>query len=249
MPVSRRLSQEQKAGDSKGLRPDNTSTFLMDLVATATTTTRESLDAYEVCPFCCKVKAVMDFYEIPYKVIEVNPLTKSELKWSTYKKTIQQQDKEQVRLLPDEVGRESTGVTRVSCNVRSWLEISSLWIPAVTKGCGGVRGESWDTFKYITEKTNWSWGTRELARISGAVIMWQEYMDAIGPTRNFLGGDVPNLADLAMYGVLSAIKKAPTYGDLMENSPRMAAWYLKVDELAGSSARTSTEGSKWRVEQ
>lgn len=41
---------------------------------------------YDVCPFCCKVKAILDFHKIPYEVIEVNPLTKGELKWSTYKK-------------------------------------------------------------------------------------------------------------------------------------------------------------------
>jgi len=41
---------------------------------------------YEVCPFCCKVKAFLDYYKIPYRVVEVNPLTKTELKWSEYKK-------------------------------------------------------------------------------------------------------------------------------------------------------------------
>ena len=35
---------------------------------------------YEVCPWCCKVKAVLDFYDIPYKVVEVHPMYKKELK-------------------------------------------------------------------------------------------------------------------------------------------------------------------------
>ena len=30
--------------------------------------------------------AFLDFHKIPYKVVEVNPLTKTELAWSTYKK-------------------------------------------------------------------------------------------------------------------------------------------------------------------
>lgn len=34
---------------------------------------------YEVCPFCCKVKAVLDYKKIPYEKIEVNPMTHEEL--------------------------------------------------------------------------------------------------------------------------------------------------------------------------
>ena len=33
--------------------------------------------------------------------------------------------------------------------------------------------ESWATFRYVTEQTNWAWGVREAARVSGAVLMWQ----------------------------------------------------------------------------
>jgi len=82
---------------------------------------------YEVCPFCCKVKAFLDYHkarapgaaptlhpprgggrggvrradvtrraeymaltparlQVPYRTVEVSPLTKSELKWSEYRK-------------------------------------------------------------------------------------------------------------------------------------------------------------------
>ncbi|GKC11886.1 prostaglandin E synthase 2-like protein, partial [Tanacetum coccineum] len=41
---------------------------------------------YEACPFCNKVKAYLDYYDIPYKVVEVNPFSKKEIKWSEYKK-------------------------------------------------------------------------------------------------------------------------------------------------------------------
>ncbi len=34
---------------------------------------------YEVCPYCCKVKAVLDYKKIPYEKIEVNPMTHEEL--------------------------------------------------------------------------------------------------------------------------------------------------------------------------
>ena len=45
-----------------------------------------TLYQYEVCPFCCKVKAVLDFYKVPYRVVEVSPLTKRQLKWGALRK-------------------------------------------------------------------------------------------------------------------------------------------------------------------
>ena len=39
-----------------------------------------TLYQFESCPFCRKARAVLDFCNIPYDVVEVNPLTKSETK-------------------------------------------------------------------------------------------------------------------------------------------------------------------------
>ncbi|RLN27121.1 hypothetical protein BBJ28_00019168 [Nothophytophthora sp. Chile5] len=42
---------------------------------------------YEPCPYCCKVKAVLDYLNIPYEVVEVNPLTKKETQaFTSYRK-------------------------------------------------------------------------------------------------------------------------------------------------------------------
>jgi microsomal prostaglandin-E synthase 2 len=35
---------------------------------------------YDVCPFCNKVQAFLDFHNVAYTAVEVNPLTKSEMK-------------------------------------------------------------------------------------------------------------------------------------------------------------------------
>ena len=45
-----------------------------------------TLYQYEVCPWCNKVKATLDYRQVPYRTIEVHPVFKSELKWSDYKK-------------------------------------------------------------------------------------------------------------------------------------------------------------------
>lgn len=37
---------------------------------------------YQTCPFCCKVRAFLDFYGLPYDVVEVNPVMRQQLKFS-----------------------------------------------------------------------------------------------------------------------------------------------------------------------
>lgn len=55
--------------------------------SSSTTLPTVTLYQYEPCPYCCKVKAVLDYLRIPYNVVEVNPLTKKETKPLTeYKK-------------------------------------------------------------------------------------------------------------------------------------------------------------------
>ena len=53
---------------------------------------------YAICPFCNIAKAVMNYASVDYKTIEVNPLTKAEIKWSKdYKKVpIATMDSEQL---------------------------------------------------------------------------------------------------------------------------------------------------------
>ncbi len=56
--------------------------------STDTMTKMPSLKLYQYksCPYCCKARAYMDYYGISYEVVEVNPLTRSEIKFSKYKK-------------------------------------------------------------------------------------------------------------------------------------------------------------------
>uniref|UniRef100_A0A7S0IJQ6 Prostaglandin E synthase 2 n=1 Tax=Calcidiscus leptoporus TaxID=127549 RepID=A0A7S0IJQ6_9EUKA len=37
---------------------------------------------YDICPFCNKIKAMLDLHKIPYETVDVNPLTKKEIKFS-----------------------------------------------------------------------------------------------------------------------------------------------------------------------
>jgi len=45
-----------------------------------------TLYQYQSCPFCCKVRAYLDYHGFSYDVIEVNSVTQAEIRWSKYRK-------------------------------------------------------------------------------------------------------------------------------------------------------------------
>lgn len=47
-----------------------------------------TLYQYQSCPFCCKVRAYLDFKGLSYDVVEVNSVSRKELNWSKYKKVV-----------------------------------------------------------------------------------------------------------------------------------------------------------------
>jgi glutaredoxin len=48
---------------------------------------------YNPCPFCNKVKAYLDYSKIPWRVVEVDPLRKTEMKETGHKKVRQSPQK------------------------------------------------------------------------------------------------------------------------------------------------------------
>eukprot|EP00887_Chlorella_sp_A99_P000269 scaffold13.g269.t1 len=265
---------------------------------------------YEVCPFCCKVKAFLDYHKargdrssapaIPYRVVEVNPLTKAELKWSEYKKVpVVVLDGEQVndssaivsRLEAEleasgRAGRAASGVDASSSGGggggwfgrrrggaapppagasrqeeemwRRWVD--DWFVRVITVNIYRNAKEAWQTFDYIAEHGNFGWVQREAARVVGAGMMWvlsgrlkkkygvqgderdnlyraaNEWVDAVGPNRKFLGGDAPDLADLATFGVIRSVVGTPTFNDLMQHS-RIGPWYERMFNAVGEAAR------------
>lgn len=58
---------------------------------------------------------------------------------------------------------------------------------------------------------------------------------AVG-NNNFAGGKEPNLADLAVFGVIRAIQNTDTFYDMLENS-RVKPWWFRMIDAVGESSR------------
>jgi glutaredoxin len=134
-----------------------------------------TLYQYKICPFCNKIKAMLDYYGLKYTTIEVNPLSKNEIKTNLpeldYKKVpicvinnevicdspvilnkIQEILNERGVLL-----EEHKDTTTTNDGERNWLEwvdnsLAVLLFPNITRNFP----ESWQAFSYISDVNTFS---------------------------------------------------------------------------------------------
>ena len=155
---------------------------------------RVTLYQYDVCPFCNKVKAFLDYHGTPYDVVEVNPMTKGELGWveDGWKKV-------PIVTVGDEKLNDSSAIiaeltkrfdaSGSSANAGAWfgakktkayLEREATWtkwvderfVHVLTPNIYRTWAEAVKSFDYITKRGNFGYFERESARWVGAASMY-----------------------------------------------------------------------------
>nr|XP_016510195.1 PREDICTED: prostaglandin E synthase 2-like [Nicotiana tabacum] len=220
---------------------------------------------YEACPFCNKVKAFLDYYDIPYKIIEVNPISRKEIKWSDYQKVpIVIVDGETMLDSSDIIDKlfekvrsaDSTSDADEESKWRKWVD--NHLVHVLAPNIYRTTSEALESFEYITSHGNFGFTERFTVKYGGAASMYfvskrlkkrynitderaalyeaaETWVDAL-KGRDFLGGSKPNLADLAVYGVLRPIRYLKSGRDMVENT-RIGDWYSRMESAVGVSAR------------
>uniref|UniRef100_A0A671XDR4 Prostaglandin E synthase 2 n=1 Tax=Sparus aurata TaxID=8175 RepID=A0A671XDR4_SPAAU len=266
-----------------------------------------TLYQYKTCPFCSKVRAFLDYHGLPYEIVEVNPVMRQEIKWSTYRKVpilmvdsdVQLNDSSVIisslktylicndksvtdilRCYPELKSVNSSGkeVTEYSNKYwlmlseaeaavvypekgmqkeeRKWREWADDWlVHLISPNVYRTPSEAMAAFDYIVREGKF--GTYEgfFAKYVGAAAMYliskrlksrhklqddvrqdlykavNEWVAAIGKKRKFMGGDQPNLADLAVYGVLRVMEGLQSFDDMMANS-KVKNWYRRVERAS-----------------
>ena len=153
-----------------------------------------TLYQYDVCPFCNKVKAFLDFHKVPYDVVEVNPMTKGELSWveDGWKKVPivvvgEEKLNDSSAIIAtltkrfDESGSSaSAGGWFGGKKSRAYLEHEEKWVKWVddrfvhvlTPNIYRTWNEAVRSFDYITKRGNFGYFERESARWVGAASMY-----------------------------------------------------------------------------
>ncbi|XVF09458.1 hypothetical protein REPUB_Repub07fG0094400 [Reevesia pubescens] len=137
---------------------------------------------YEACPFCNKVKAFLDYYDIPHKVVEVNPISKKEIKWSDYKKVpILMVDGEQLvdssaiinklgeKILPEKM-TNSVADEDEETKWRRWVD--NHLVHVLSPNIYRNTSEALESFDYITSNGNFSFTEKITVKYAGAAAMY-----------------------------------------------------------------------------
>ncbi|XP_017488917.1 PREDICTED: prostaglandin E synthase 2 [Rhagoletis zephyria] len=140
---------------------------------------------------------------------------------------------------------------------RTWAD--SHLVHLISPNCYRTLAEARETFEWFSKAGEWDiyfpkWERNLMVNV-GAVAMWgiskmlkrrhglsddvrSHIYDALNKWTNelekrkqkFMGGKQPNLADLAVFGVLNSMEGCEAFGDCMKNT-KIGVWYTNVREL------------------
>ncbi|KAM6169490.1 prostaglandin E synthase 2 [Rhynchocyon petersi] len=266
-----------------------------------------TLYQYKTCPFCSKVRAFLDFHALPYQIVEVNPVRRAEIKFSSYRKVpiLLAQEGDSLQQLNDssviisalkshlvsgqpleeiltyyppmkavnDQGKEVTefcnkywlmldekeaqrmyGGKESRAEEMKWRQWADDWlVHLISPNVYRTPTEALASFDYIVHEGNFGAVEGAIAKYVGAAAMYliskrlksrhhlqddvredlyeaaNKWVAAVGKDRPFMGGQKPNLADLAVYGVLRVMEGLEAFDDLMRHT-HIQPWYLRVEK-------------------
>tara|TARA_Y100000588_G_scaffold50932_2_gene47874 strand:+ start:2284 stop:3030 length:747 start_codon:yes stop_codon:yes gene_type:complete len=211
---------------------------------------------FETCPFCFKVKALLGSRGIEYSKVEVDPTFKTQLKWSDWGKVpvLVDVDGTQVNdsnyILHYIDSRDSNSFPRKGEDSEQdqWMDFSNK---VLGKSIVAVIYTSYRTslqaLAYVTRVDNFSFGSRLINKWLGAFIMRmvgrsRAKMFDLPPRENlkfqldhmsngiegdFFGGEEPNGADYANFGILRSMQGLNGF-DIVESHQVVSGWYSRM---------------------
>ncbi|MEK9865274.1 MAG: glutathione S-transferase N-terminal domain-containing protein [Euryarchaeota archaeon] len=216
---------------------------------------------FETCPFCFKVKALLGSRGIAYSKVEVDPTFKNQLKWSDWRKVpifvdsdgTQVNDSNHILHYIDAKNGSLFPRAGEDPEQDRWMEFSNNVLGKSIVAV--IYASYWTSVRaldYVTKVDRFSRTSRLVNKWLGAVIMRmvgksRAKMFDLPPRENlefqldkmsegirggFFGGEQPNGADYANFGILRSMQGLNGF-DIVEGHPVISAWYGIMMQKSG----------------
>lgn len=217
-----------------------------------------TLYQFQSCPFCSKVRALLNFIKQPFEIVEVSPFGMKEIDFTDHKKVpvIKDGDKvivESAKII--EYINESYAKFPVDDDAKTWTSwIDDTLVHYLPPLIHPNFKTSHRNFKNIVKDGQFGWIKTRIVRFGGAFVMPKvarkmkakynienaesEYLAAIDHwTENglngktFFGGEKPDYVDCSVFGVLNSCHELGVVKRAMQHSKDFALWYNRCYPL------------------
>ena len=150
---------------------------------------KKILYQYTTCPFCCKLKAFLDFHKVEYDVVEVNPLSKTQISSHGYHKVPQLQvgdngpilvdSAEIVKILKPILDKDAPTLTDEEQKWSEWA--STTLVRYMVINTNRTLAESRAGYDYVSNIVNFTGSDKIILELFGGPIMYLVSKYAIVP--------------------------------------------------------------------
>ena len=221
---------------------------------------KPKLYQYAACPFCNKVRTILQYKGIDFETIEVHPLKKKEISFSPdYRavpiyidsRGVQVNDSTPIMRHIDQEFPEKKVFSK-DAEETQWLAWSEKFVKGLPTAIYDTLSNSLQSFNYITKVGKFGWFEKISIKLTGAFVMTlvakkirkreqidnpqlflrekaREWADGL-QGKPFMGGDKPNGADLAVYGITKSVAGLQA-GQILDENLIFAGWRKRVESL------------------
>ena len=211
-----------------------------------------TLYQFQSCPFCSKVRSLLNHINQPFEVIEVSPFGMKELDFTNHRKVPVLKDDEQVitesATIIDYINEHYAKfpVDDLSKEWTNWIDNSLVHY--ITPLVHADFSTSRKNFKHIIKTGQYSCLKTQFLRFAGSVAMpkvarklqtkyniknpKEEFFNEVDHWSNkglndkaFFGGDSPNFVDCSVFGVLNSCHELGPIDMAKQHNSTFADWY------------------------
>jgi len=211
-----------------------------------------TLYQFNSCPFCWKVRALLNYAKQPYEVVEVTPMGMKELEFTDHKKVPVLKDGDKVIVesaaIVDYINEQYAHAPKhdESKEWTDWVDQTLVhYLPALIHPNFMT---SWKNFGAIMTAEQYPWYKAWVVRLGGSLVMPKvakklkikhqindekaEFLVAIDhwaanglKQQAFFGGEHPNFVDCSVFGVLRSGDQLGVVSLAKSHNSDFAAWY------------------------